>query len=191
MAKYPETGKQWYTLQVLSNQENQVLKRLERQIAAENAGDRVHQVLVPTEVVEEPRNGRRMKITKKLFPGYVFVNMDLYNEAGDMDNTLWYFVLGTDGVISFAGGNDAPLPMTEAEVERLHAQIQESQAGTRPRITFEVGETVRVKEGAFEGQEGEVQEVNAANGTLIVAVSFFGRSNPVELKFFQVEKPEE
>lgn len=188
MAKYPDADKQWYTLQVLSNQELQVLARIERQVKAEELGNKIFNILVPTETVSEVRNGKKMNIKRRLFPGYVFINMGLYEVDGELDNTLWYFVQGIDGVIGFAGSADRPMPMRAREVEELLAQISEREDSVRPKVSFEVGDKVRVSSGPFENQEGSVDEIDYERGMLRVDLNIFGRPTPVDLEFWKVEK---
>lgn len=190
MSRIPEPSKQWYVVHVLSGQESRVRERILRQVEVEEMGDRVFQVLVPTETVSEVKKGKKTEMKKKFFPGYVLINMHLLQEDGSMDNHAWYFILGIDGVIGFAGTKDRPVPMRQSEVEAMLAQITEREENARPRITFEVGDKVRVNDGPFESQEGTIEEIDQERGTLRVGVDIFGRSTPVDLEYWQVERAE-
>lgn len=188
MARIPESGKQWYVMHVLSGQEGRVKERITRKIETEELGSSIFQVLVPTELVSEVRNGKKTETKKKFFPGYVLVNMDLLHPDGSLNKDLWYFMLQTDGVIGFVGTREKPVPMKEKEVEAMLFQIQERSDNSRPKIQFEVGDTVRVAEGPFQNQEGIIEEIDPERGKLRVSVSIFGRSTPVDLEYWQVEK---
>lgn len=188
MTRIPESRKQWYVMHVLSGQEGRVRDRILRKVEAEEFGDRIFNILVPTEMVSEVRNGKKMETKRKFYPGYVLVNMDLLELDGSLDKEVWYFMLQTDGVIGFAGSKDKPMPMREKEVEAMLNQIQERAEGARPKVQFEVGDTVRVAEGPFQSQEGTIEEIDPERGKLRVSVSIFGRSTPVELEYWQVEK---
>lgn len=190
MSRIPEPSKQWFVVHVLSGQESRVRERILRQVEVEEMGDRVFQVLVPTEVVSEIKKGKKTEMKKKFFPGYVLINMHLLDEDGTMNNQAWYFILGIDGVIGFAGTKDRPVPMRTKEVDAMLAQIVERGESARPRITFEVGDKVRVNDGPFESQEGTVEEIDQERGTLRVGVDIFGRSTPVDLEYWQVERAE-
>ena len=188
MSSIPEPKNQWYVMHVLSGQEGRVRDRILRKVCAEAMGEYIFDILVPTEMVSEIRNGKKMETKRKFFPGYVLANMALLQPDGSLNKNVWYFVLQTDGVIGFAGSRDKPMPMREREVEDMLAQIQERSEGTRPKIQFEVGDTVRVAEGPFQSQEGIIEEIDPERGKLRVSVSIFGRSTPVDLEFWQVEK---
>ncbi|MEG1507296.1 MAG: transcription termination/antitermination protein NusG [Akkermansia sp.] len=188
MSCIPESKKQWYVMHVLSGQEGRVRDRILRKVEAEEFGDRVFNVLVPTEMVSEVRNGKKTETKRKFFPGYVLVNMDLLAPDRSLNKEVWYFMLQTDGVIGFAGSKDKPMPMRDKDVEAMLSQIQERSDGARPKVQFEVGDTVRVAEGPFQSQEGTIEEIDPERGKLRVSVSIFGRSTPVELEYWQVEK---
>ena len=187
MPRIPDPSKQWYVVHVLSGQESRVKERILRQIEVEEMGESVFQVLVPVETITEVKKGKKSEVKKKFFPGYVLINMRLLQEDGSMDNRAWYFILGIDGVIGFAGGKERPVPMRGKEVEAMLAQIQERGESSRPRITFEVGDRVKVNDGPFESQEGTVDEIDQERGTLRVSVEIFGRATPVDLEYWQVE----
>ncbi len=188
MARIPEPRKQWYVIHVLSGQEGRVKERLTRKIETEELGDSIFEVLVPTELVSEVKNGKKTETKRKFFPGYVLVNMNLIAPDGSLNKDLWYFMLQTDGVIGFVGTKEKPVPMKEKEVEAMLNQIKERSDGSRPKVQFEVGDVVRVSEGPFENQEGTIEEIDPERGKLRVSVSIFGRSTPVDLEYWQVKK---
>ena len=179
---------QWFVIQTLSGNENKVRDTLQRQI---KLGDRipVYEAFIPTEKICEYRDRKKVEKTRKVFPGYVFVRMDLYNNDGSINEAAWYFVRGVQGVMGFPGGNDRPLPLTNSEIEELrHRPGGEEDDHSVEKCIYEVGDRVQIKEDAFEGFEGVVQEVDRTRGRLVISVSVFGRSTPVELGFWQVER---
>ncbi len=188
MALVPAPEDQWYVVHVLSGQESKVRDNIERRIGAEEMGDLVYEVLVPTERVSEVKRGKKMETNRKFFPGYIIINMNLLNESGKLVDRTWYFIRETPGVINFAGTKDKPIPMPKHEVEGMLAQIREREESVTPKITFEVGETVKVADGPFEGQNGKVEEIDPEKGELVVSVNIFGRNTPVPLEYWQVER---
>jgi transcriptional antiterminator NusG len=138
-------------------------------------------ILVPSETVVELKNGERKTSTRKFFPGYILVQMELNNET-------WHVVKDTAKVTGFVGGGTNPPPIPDAEVEKITARMEEGAERPRPKIEYEVGETVRVIDGPFLNFTGIVEDVKPDKGKLKVMVSIFGRVTPVELDFIQVEK---
>ncbi len=191
MPTIPEAKNQWYVVHVLSGQENRVRQRIERMIEAEEMGDKIFEVLMPTEIVSEVKRGKKSEMKKKFYPGYVIINMNLFTQDNRLVEDVWYFIKETDGVIGFAGTKDKPIPMRQREVDAMLAQIKEREESVRPAVTFQVGDTVKVADGPFESQSGVVEEIDPEKGKLRVAVSIFGRSTPVDLEFWQVEEFEE
>ena len=179
---------QWYVVHVLSGQEQKVHDNIERRIQTEEMGDLVFEVLVPTERVSEIKRGKKTETTRKFFPGYLIVNMHLLDEQGKLMDRTWYFIRETPGVLGFAGTKDKPIPMPKHEVDGMLAQLREREDKVKPKVTFEVGETVKVADGPFQNQNGVVEEIDLERGKLRVSVSIFGRSAPVELEFWQVER---
>jgi transcription termination/antitermination protein NusG len=182
-------AKKWFTVQTYSNYENQAKKNLEEQVRLKNLQDRdlIGEILIPMEQVVEMVNGEKKTTRRKLYPGYIFVQM----EAGEADfNTALSLVKNTSKVTGFpgVGPNDKPLPMSDKEVERLTTQVTESASKAKPKVQFDAGDTVRVIDGPFANFNGAVEEVNPEKGRVRVLVSIFGRSTPVELDFMQVEK---
>lgn len=179
--------KQWFVLHTLSGQENRVKESIERRAKIEEMGDLIGEVLVPTEKVTETKSNRRTTTVKKFFPGYVLINMALYDEQGNLVDRAWYFAQETPGIIGFIGG-ERPVPLRPKEVDTILAQIEEKKDKVRPKVTFEPGETVSITDGPFQSFSGVVEEVDPEHGKLKVSVSIFGRSAPVELEYSQVER---
>ncbi len=188
MPTIPAPKDQWYVVHVLSGQEQRVKARIERVVEAEELADKVFQVLVPTELVSEVRAGKKTESKKKFFPGYVIVNMHLLTPENNVVEDTWSFMQDLDGAIGFAGSKNLPIPMRAREVESMLGQINEREGAVRPSIEFEVGDIVKVSDGPFESQNGIVEEIDPERGKLRVAVTIFGRSTPVELEYWQVEK---
>jgi transcriptional antiterminator NusG len=174
----------WYVVQAYSGFEKHVKLSLEER--KERARDDIKacfgQILVPTEEVVEMRDGQRRKSDRKLFPGYVLVQMEMNDET-------WHLVKKVPKVLGFIGGTqESPAPISEAEAQAILDRVKEGAEKPRPKVLFEVGEVVRVTDGPFADFNGVVEEVNYEKNRLRVAVLIFGRSTPVELEFSQVEK---
>ena len=184
----PSPENQWYVGHVLSGQEGRVSERIIRQRESEEMGDYIFEVLVPTEMVSEIRRGKKTSTKRKFFPGYIIVNMNLLTPDNQLVEKTWYFIKEMEGVIGFAGTKDRPIPMRQSEVDGMLSQIKEREESVRPAITFEVGDTVKVADGPFQSQNGIVEEIDPERGKLRVAVTIFGRSTPVELEYWQVER---
>ncbi|MCK5719876.1 MAG: transcription termination/antitermination protein NusG [Thiomargarita sp.] len=191
----------WYVVQAYSGYEKSVKLSLEERIARapEILQKCFGQVLVPTEEVIEIREGQKRKSERKLFPGYVLVQMDMEmpdprktDDNGEsilLRDEIWHFVKNIPKVLGFIGGTqEKPTPISNKEAEIILQHIQDSSEKPRPKILFDVGEVVRVIEGPFSDFNGIVEEVNYEKSRLRVAVRIFGRSTPVELEFGQVEK---
>lgn len=179
--------KQWFVLHTLSGQENRVKESIERRIKLEELQDVIGDVLIPTEKVTETRSNRKTTTVKKFFPGYVLLQVALYDGERNLNDRVWYFVQETPGIIGFVGG-DRPVPLRPEEVDTLLRQIEEKKGKARPKVTFEPGETVVITDGPFQSFNGMVEEVDPEHGKLKVSVSIFGRSAPVELEYSQVER---
>ncbi len=177
---------QWFVVHTLSGHENKVRETLLRQL---EIGDQlpVYEVFIPTEKVSEVRQGKKYTSTRKLFPGYIWIRMDLYDEDGQINEKSWYFIRNVQGVMGFLGGGNRPEPIPDYEVADLMCRNSED-SDVKPKIAFEIGETVRIKDGAFENFEGVIQEIDNERGKLRLMVSIFGRSTPVELEFWQVDR---
>jgi len=172
----------WYVVQAYSGFEHQVKRLLQEHVAREGMQDKFGQILVPTEEVVEMRDGQKRKSERKFFPGYVLVQME-------MDETTWHLVKNVPKVLGFIGGSsDKPAPLSDKEAQNIMQRVQEGVDKPRPKVLYEPGEVVRVREGPFNDFNGVVEEVNYEKNRLRVAVLIFGRSTPVELEFSQVEK---
>lgn len=188
MAVIPDPRDQWYVIQVLAGQESRVKESITRRSETEEMGDYIFEVLVPTERVAEVKRGRRTEINRKFFPGYVIANMWLLDENNKLVDKTWYFVKDTPGVINFAGNKEKPIPLRKREVESMLAQFRDNVEAVRPKVVFDVGDTVRVIDGPFDSFTGIVEEVDPERGKLRVSVSIFGRATPVDLEYWQVER---
>ncbi|VVM05203.1 transcription termination/antitermination protein NusG [Methylacidimicrobium tartarophylax] len=183
----PEEQGQWYVLHVLSAHEGRVKKSIERRIQTEEMGGLIGQVVIPVERVSEIRRGKRVQMDRKIYPGYVFVRMQLRDSQDKLVERSWYFIRETPGVIGFAGGEN-PLPMPREQVVDILRQMKEGKERPSPKTSFAVGDRVKVGDGPFLNSEGVVEEVDLERGKLWISVNMFGRSTPVELEFWQVEK---
>lgn len=180
---------EWFVVHTLSGQENKVKDSIERQMKTGGEELGVYEIFVPTEKVSEVRQGKKYTSTRKFFPGYVLARLDLYTEDRvTVNEKVWYFIQDTQGVIGFVGGGKRPLPLSDEEVEAMMSEFSVQEDAPKPKINFEVGESVRIKDGAFENFEGKIQEIDSERGKLKLMVSIFGRSTPVELEFWQVER---
>lgn len=173
--------KRWYIVHAYSNFEKKVAESIREQAKQRNLEDHFEQVMVPTETVTEVRRGRKVNAERKFFPGYVLVKMNLTDE-------VYHLIKNTPKVTGFLGSDNKPMPITEAEANRILHQVQEGIERPKPAVSFEVGEQVRVSDGPFASFNGTVEEVDEARSRVKVAVSIFGRATPVELEFGQVEK---
>ena len=172
----------WYVVQAYSGFENQVKRSLEERIVRFGLEEAFGRVLVPTEEVVEMREGQKRKSERKFFPGYVLVEME-------MNDSTWHMVKETPKVLGFIGGKaDKPAPITQKEVDNIMRRVEEGAEKPRPKVLFDAGEIIRVTDGPFKDFNGVVEEVNYDKSRLLVAVQIFGRSTPVELEFYQVEK---
>lgn len=187
MPTIPAPKDQWYVVHVLSGQELKVRDSIDRRIEAEEMGDLVYEVLVPQERVSEVRAGQKREANRKFYPGYIIINMHLLNDDNTLVDRTWYFIQETDGVINFAGSKDHPMPMPVHEVEGMLAQIKEREGSVKPAIEYEVGDSVVVSDGPFQGQNGVIAEVDEGKGELMVSVNIFGRETLVPLEYWQVE----
>ena len=179
-----DENKRWYIIHTYSGFENKVKQSLRQRADAYGMGDKIGEIMVPTEtVVEKGRDGKARKTTKKFFPGYVLVQMEMSDEA-------WHVVRSTPKVTGFVGGGQRPVPMDNEEVERILNQVHVTEEKPKPKFDYRVGETVRITEGPFSNFTGVVEEINEDRATLKVMVSIFGRATPVELEFHQVTRPE-
>ena len=175
-------AKRWYVVHAYSGMEKAVERNLKERIERAGMQDKFGRILVPTEEVVELKNGKKAITERRFFPGYVLVEME-------MDDDTWHLVKNTSKVTGFVGGTATkPTPISEKEVAKIMQQMQEGVEKPKPKVLYEVGEMVRVKEGPFTDFNGTVEDINYEKSKLRVAVTIFGRSTPVELEFSQVEK---
>ncbi len=172
--------KQWFVLHTLTGQEEKVRVSLQRAMEEGKTVD-IGQVLVPMEKVSEVKAGKKKISERRVFPGYVLVQMALTDES-------WYLIRNTPGVAGFVGSGVRPVPLREEEVSQILQASQEKMEKPTPKVIFERGEAVRITEGPFNNFNGAVEEVNPEKGKLKVMVTIFGRATPVELEYWQVEK---
>ena len=175
------SAKQWYVIHTQTGHEERVKATLESRAQQFSLQEKISQVLIPTEKVSEIKAGKKKISTRKFFPGYVLVEMELNDDT-------WYLVKNTPGVSGFIGSGRKPLPLKDTEVASIIRQAEEKKEKTTPKVVFEKGESVRVKEGPFINFNGNIEEVNPNKGKLKVLVAIFGRTTPVELEYWQVEK---
>ena len=175
-------SKRWYVVHVYSGMEKSVHKAMVERIERAGLQASFGQVLVPSEEVVESKGGQKSISERRIFPGYVLVEMELTDET-------WHVIKNTPRVTGFLGGSgNRPTPISEKEVAKILSQMEEGVERPRPKVLFEVGEMVRVKDGPFADFNGNVEEVNYEKSKVRVSVAIFGRSTPVELDFSQVEK---
>ena len=173
--------KKWYVLHTQTGSEDKVKAGLENKLASSEIKDSISKIIIPTEQVSEIKSGKKTISHRKFFPGYLLIQMELTKES-------WYLVKTTPGITGFIGLGKKPSPITDEEVERILKKTQEAEAKPAPKVIFEQGEAVRVTEGPFSNFNGTIDEIHPERGKLKVGVSIFGRTTPVELEYWQVEK---
>lgn len=172
----------WYTLKVQPEREEKIKNLLQERVRNKGLQDTIRQILIPTESMSEIRNGKKRIVEQKTYPGYLFVEMDMTEDA-------WYVITETTGITGFVSANPRdPQPLPEEEIGRILRIIDDRKEKPKPKIEFEVGQGVRIKDGPFENFEGQVEEVYPEKGLLKVNVFIFGRSTPVEMEYHQVER---
>jgi transcription termination/antitermination protein NusG len=175
-------GKRWYVVHAYSGMEKSVMRALQERIERAGMQAQFGKILVPSEEVVEIKNGQKKVAERRFYPGYVLVEMEMTDDT-------WHLVKNTNKVTGFIGGKaNRPTPISEKEVQKILDQMVEGAEKPRPKVLFEVGELVRVKEGPFTDFNGTVEEVNYDKNKLRVSVTIFGRATSVEMEFGQVEK---
>ncbi len=172
---------QWYVVHTYSGFENRAKQNLEERIKNLGKKDLFSEVLVPTETVVELVKGKKKTSQRKIFPGYLLVKMELNEET-------WHIVRNTPKITGFAGDGTKPIPISEAEVQEILSQMKEGVSKAKPKVSFNIGDSVRVIDGPFVNFIGTIEEIKPEKRKLKVLVSIFGRATPVELDFIQVEK---
>ena len=173
------TEGEWYVLHTYSGYENKVKKTIEGRVEALDLADRVYEIVVPTQEEIEIRQGQRHNVQRKVFPGYVLVRMK-------MDEDSWYQLRNTPGVTGFVSFNNKPVALSEEEVQNILKGM--TAEAPKVKVSFAMGDTVRIIDGPFADFRGEIDEINQEKGKIKVLVSFFGRETPVELDFLQAER---
>ena len=173
--------KQWYVVHTYSGFEKKVAESLQQRVQAYGLNNEIGEVLIPTEDVVEMRGGKKVVSSKRFFPGYVLVEMNMSDDA-------WHVVKNTPKVTGFVGAGSKPTPLTREEVDQILHQVTVAAEKPKPKYMFERGDPVRINEGPFTSFNGVVDDVNIDRNTLKVMVTIFGRATPVELDFLQVEK---
>jgi transcriptional antiterminator NusG len=181
-----QEGRVWYVIHTYSGHENKVKTNLEHRITSMDAQDVIFQVVVPTEDEIEIRDGQRRTVARKIFPGYILVQMVELLEDDPDSTRSWFIVRNTPGVTGFVGSGTRPVPLEDEEVRRILSQMRVEQP--RIKVGFELGQSVRIVDGPFLDFVGQVDDINLDRGKVKVLVSFFGRETPVELDFLQVER---
>ena len=179
--KKPVGDRQWYILKVQSNREDSIREALQRRIAMQGMEGWFGDVIVPKEQVTEFKSGKKRVVWRKLYPGYILVNMILNDDT-------WYLVRETGGIGDFTGSAGRPSPMLPQDVAKLLNKTEEkADEAPRLKINFKKGDRVKINEGTFENFEGEVEAIDEANGRVTVMLSIFGRSTPVDIEYWQIE----
>jgi transcriptional antiterminator NusG len=177
--QFQDDGRRWYVIHTYSGYENKVKQNLMHRIETMEMHDQIFRVIVPTEEEIEIKNGQRRTVQKKVFPGYVLVQMRMTEDS-------WYVVRNTPGVTSFVGHGNRPTALEDDEVKKILRQMEEE--APRVRVSYQVGQTVKITDGPFTDFEGIVDAIDHERGRVRVLVSFFGREAPIELDFLQVTR---
>ena len=181
--------KEWFVLHTLTGQEGKARESIMKRLKIADMEELIGEIIIPTEEVSEVKKGVKTTTTRKFFPGYVLANLALYDENRELNDRTWYYIQDTLGIIGFVGG-EKPVPLPQSEVDVILNQVEEKQAKVKPKVTYEPGETVKIVDGPFLNFSGVVEEVDPNRGKLKVSVAIFGRSAPVELEYWQVERGE-
>jgi len=177
---------QWFVIRVQSGREETVRETLEKRKKAFGLEEKIGRTLVPTEQISEIKSGQKRVREKKIYPGYVFVETQV-DEAGELERDVWYLIRETPGVGDFIGSYRKPVPMHQHDVDKLLGEAEKKEEAPKLKIDFQVGDTVTIREGAFQNFDGVVEEVIPAKGLVKVTITIFGRPTPVELEYWQVE----
>ncbi len=181
MAKQEQTGERhWYAIHTYSGYENAVLRNLKQRIESLGVGDKIFNVVVPTEKKIKIKGGKRVEVEEKVYPGYVLVDMIVTDDS-------WFVVRNTPRVTGFVGSGVTPVPLTEKEITYLLGKMEDDTTA-RHKIDLDIGETIIINDGPFKDSEGKVSDVDQERGKVKVMVSLFGRETPVELDFLQIKK---
>jgi len=177
---------QWYVLRVASNKEEQVREALARKMKVEGVSG-VGRIVVPTEQIKRIRGGKQRVFKRKLYPGYVFMEVEAKDD-GRIPDDAWYVIKETMGVGDFIGTEGVPTPMRDTDVAKMMKEIEKPEETPNIKVEFEKGDVVKIREGAFENFEGIVDEIDSERGMVRVIVTIFGRSTPLDIEYWQIEK---
>src|SRR5687768_12158729 len=178
---------QFFVLRVASNKEDRVREALARKVKIEGVEDTVGRILVPTERVRSMKGGVRRESDRKLYPGYVFIELEL-DKNGMIPEKVWFLIKETDGVGDFIGSNGKPTPMSPKDQDKMLDAATKVDEPTSVAAEFKKGDKIKVNNGAFQNFEGEVDEVIADKGIVRIITTIFGRPTPLELEYWQIEK---
>jgi transcriptional antiterminator NusG len=178
---------QWYVLRVASNKEQQVRDALERKVMAEGLNDVIGRIVVPMEQIKRIRSGRQKIHRRKLYPGYVFMEMQP-KEDGRIPENAWFVIKETTGVGDFVGTEGVPTAMRDTDVAKMLSEVEKPDDTPSIKVDFKKGDLVKIREGAFENFEGSVDSIDSERGIVRVIVTIFGRSTPLDIEYWQIEK---
>lgn len=178
---------QWYVLRVASNKEEQVKEALVRKVQAESLDDVIGRIEVPVERVKRIRSGRQRVHKRKLYPGYVFMEMQPKDD-GRIPEKAWFMIKETLGVGDFIGTEGVPTPMRDTDVAKMLLEAEKPEEAPSIKVEFKEGDLVKIREGAFENFEGTVDSIDSERGVVSVIVTIFGRSAPLDIEYWQIEK---
>jgi len=178
---------QWYVLRVAANREEQVKDALVQKVQLENLTDVINRIKVPVEKIKRIRSGKQTVHKRKLYPGYVFMEMET-TEEGRVQEKAWYVIKETNGVGDFIGAEGTPTPMRDTDVAKMLLEAEKPEEAPSINVEFSKGDMIKIKEGAFENFEGVVDSIDPDRGIVKVIVTIFGRSTPLEIEYWQIEK---
>jgi transcriptional antiterminator NusG len=179
----------WYVLRVASNREEQVKEALARKVTLESLESIIGRIVVPVEQVKRIRGGKQKVFKRKLYPGYVFMEIEP-GEDGKISEKAWFLIKETIGVGDFVGTEGLPVPMSDTDVAKILVEVERAteQAAANIKVDFAKGDIVKIREGAFENFEGAVDSIDSERGVVSVIVTIFGRSTPLDIEYWQIEK---
>ncbi|UCG56180.1 MAG: transcription termination/antitermination factor NusG [Phycisphaerales bacterium] len=181
------TDMQWYVLRVAANKEKQVKEALKQKVKEEGLEDIIGRIEVPTEQIKRIRGGKQTVHRRKLYPGYVFMEMDPA-EDGRVPEKAWFMIKGTGSVGDFIGTEGVPTPMRDTDVAKMLLEAEKPEQAPSIKVEFQKGDQIKIREGAFENFEGAVDSIDADRGIVKVIVTIFGRSTPLDIEYWQIEK---
>jgi transcription termination/antitermination protein NusG len=181
------TAKKWYVLRVASNREEQVKEAMTRKVQIESLDDEIGRVLVPTEKIKRVKGSKQRVYERKLYPGYVFVEMAMSGD-GSIPERSWFMIKEISGVGDFVGTEGKPTAMSDLDVSKMLNQAERPEESPVIQMEFKKSDQVKIKGGAFEGFEGSVEDIDPEKGTVRVIVTIFGRETPLDIEYWQLEK---